>query len=197
MNRVPSHVLLRLEPVSGLRPKNRSLRIPSNARSPLGSTPDSCRFRGQSQQGQAAGDELTVGFLRHRRAKRMMGMKKDGPVSIPQTGPGRSFFPPSPGYPSLGCTPAEPNSVSPGNIHHTSSSRCPLKIDKRAHRAGHQKHQRTGNEVAQNLTARTLPTGPKPTEPDHRLRRPDRGQERTMLSKMTAANLTPAKTPLQ
>jgi len=87
MNRIESHVLLRLAPVLGGQPKNRGHRIASNARSPLGSTPEACRFRGQSQQERTDGDELMVGFLRHRRAKRMMGTKKEGPASILETGP--------------------------------------------------------------------------------------------------------------
>jgi hypothetical protein len=100
-------------------------------------------------------NRIPAGFLRHKRAKRMTETKKDGPAWLPQTGPGRSFFPPSPGYPLLGCFPAEPNSVSPGNIHHTSSSRCPLKFDTSAYRVVHQKHHKTGSQVAQNLTAKS------------------------------------------
>jgi hypothetical protein len=87
MNRIESHVLLRLAPVWGGQPKNRGHRIASNARSPVGSTPETWRFRGQSQQARADGDELTAGFLRYRRTKRMMRTKKEGPVSIPETRP--------------------------------------------------------------------------------------------------------------
>jgi len=130
MNRREPHVLLRPEPVSGRRPKNRGRRIASNARSPVGSTPDTHPFRGPSPQARAAGDELTQGFLRHRRTRRMTELQTRRPcLDIPDRAQ-RSFFPPSPGYPSLGCTPAEPNSVSPGNIHHTSSSEWPLKSNK-------------------------------------------------------------------
>ena len=88
MNHREPHVLLRPEPVSGRRPKNRGPRIASNARSESEATPDTCPFRGQSQQARAAGDELTPGFLRHRRTKRMTATKKEGPVLTSQTGPG-------------------------------------------------------------------------------------------------------------
>lgn len=130
MNRREPHVVLRSEPVSGRRSKNRNPRIASNARSPIGSISGTCPSRGQSQQARAAGDELTLGFLRHGRTKRMMEWKTKRPCLDITDRARRSFFPPSPGYPSLGCTPAEPNSVSPGNIHHTSSSECPFKSDK-------------------------------------------------------------------
>jgi hypothetical protein len=94
MNRREPHVLLRPQPVSGRRPKNRGPRIASNARSPLSSTPDTCPCRGQSQQARAAGNELTLGFLRHRRTKRRTATKKEGPVSTLPTGPsGRSSRP--------------------------------------------------------------------------------------------------------
>lgn len=87
MNR-REHVLLRPQPISGRPPKNRGPRIAANARSEPEATADTCPFRGLSQQARAAGDELTSGFLRHRRTKRMTATKKEGPVSTSQTGPG-------------------------------------------------------------------------------------------------------------
>jgi hypothetical protein len=45
-----------------------------------------------------------------------MAVKKSDPVATADRAR-RLFFPPSPGYPLLRCTPAEPNSVSPGIVH--------------------------------------------------------------------------------
>jgi hypothetical protein len=99
----------------------------TNARTVVRGTFDTCRFRGPAKRQRASGHPMTVGFSRHGRTKRMMGWKmmrwkKRRPYLHAEDRAWRSFFPPSPGYPSLGCTPAEPNSVSPGNVHHTSSS---------------------------------------------------------------------------
>ena len=46
---------------------------------------------------------------------------------------------------------------------------------------GSAQHRQTGSPVAQNLTARNVHLVPKPAEPDHRLRRPNRRPERTMM----------------
>jgi len=88
MNRDESDSLLRSELLSGLPRKNQGPKIAPNARSPVGATLDTCRSRAQSQQTRAVGDQFTAGFLRHGRTRRMMKMKKGGPVSIRQTGPG-------------------------------------------------------------------------------------------------------------
>ncbi len=57
-------------------------------------------------------------FLRHFRAKRMVGgsrMRTSAPAERSARASG-TFFPTWPGYPLPGCSPAEPDSVSPGNI---------------------------------------------------------------------------------
>jgi hypothetical protein len=151
--------------------------------------PYTCRFRAPFRQAPALFGLLTVGFLRHGRTKRMSERMKSGPVCL-RTGPGRSFFPPSPGYPLLGCTPAEPNSVSPGKIHHTSRFRYPRTINECVYQIGHPKHEKTVSQVAQNPTAKNSRIGPKSTEPDHRLQRPNVGTERTIMQEMTALVLT-------
>jgi hypothetical protein len=146
------------------------------ARSPVGATADTWRFRDQPPPTRAPGDELTVGFLRHERTKRMTSRKEKGPCPDTAARARRSFFPPSPGYPSLGCTPAEPNSVSPGDLHLTSNPSCPLKTKNYL--------GETGSQVAQQLTARNVPPGPKPAEPDPRLQRLRAGVGRTIMREM-------------
>jgi hypothetical protein len=62
------------------------------------------------------------------------GWKKTGPE---QQGPGpvRVHSPALPGYPLLGCSSAEPNSVSPGNMkHNLQKPSVTSKPAKRAHR---------------------------------------------------------------
>lgn len=46
------------------------------------------------------------------------------------------------------------------------------------------------HEVAQNLTARNVNMGPKPTEPDHWRQRPHVGTGRTIMQEITALVLT-------
>jgi len=98
-------------------------RRPDTATNPLpilGKTPQSCRLRHQCQQLQADAGPVTRGFSRHERTKRMIAWHEKRPCPHTAYRARRLFFPPSPGYPLLGCTPAEPNSVSPGTIHLTS-----------------------------------------------------------------------------
>lgn len=122
MNRRPSHIGWRRESLSTLLLKEGAASMVTNVRTVLRATPTTDRMRGQSHHRRATGNPATVGFSRHGRTKRMMDWKKRRPCLHVENRAWRSFSPPSPGYPSLGCTPAEPNSVSPGNVHHTSRS---------------------------------------------------------------------------
>lgn len=168
--------------VSGLQAKDRGPRMAPRARSPVGGTAETWRFRDEAPPAPVPGDKLTVGFLRHRRTKRMTALKETGPCLDPAARARRSFFPPSPGYPLWGCTPAEPHSVSPGNLHPTSHAGGPRKTDNWV--------IETESQVAQNLTARNVPWGPKPAEPDPRLRRLRADVERTIMQEMTTSLLT-------
>jgi hypothetical protein len=185
MNRRESQVLLRPEPMSGRRPKNHDFRIASNARSPAGSTPDTCPFRRQCQQTRAASDELTLGFLRHRRTRRMMATKRKSPVSRSQTGPGGHSPRPRQAIPRWV---APLQSPTPFHLAAFMILQAP---------SVRSRGTKTGSQVAQNSTARNVHMTPKPAEPDPRLRRPSRGPRHTIMSEMTAANLTPAEPPLQ
>jgi len=68
--------------------------------------------------GQPVRPRAASGFLRHGRAKECVVGNETGPkqnrpeVTIP--GPCGLILPPWPGYPLSGCSPAEPDSVSPG-----------------------------------------------------------------------------------
>jgi len=170
--------VLTSEAVAGCRPKDRALRIASNSGSPVRSNSGSCLSRGKPQQATNASNESTMGFLRHGRTKRMMPWKAKRPCLNVIDRARRTFFPPSPGYPSLGCTPAEPNSVSPGNIHHSLS-------DRRLH-----KQDTAGIQVAQNATAKNTRTAPKPAEPDHRLETPQQSSRCMMMRIMLTEKLT-------
>ena len=123
-------------------------RIVKHARTLLPATPNTDLIRDRSHRTRTIGNPVMVGFSRHGRTKRMMGWETRKPCLHGENRAWRSFSPPSPGYPSLGCTPAEPNSVSPGNMHHSSRSRCLHRRDK------------TGTEVAQNATAKNVRRAP-------------------------------------
>lgn len=56
---------------------------------------------------------VTVGFFEVWGEQKEWAIQKEGPASLHDRAT-RPFFPLPPGYPLLGCTPAEPNSVSPG-----------------------------------------------------------------------------------
>ena len=88
MNRIEMHVLLKPQPVPTLRLNNRGTGTASNARPPIGATRDVGGSRGQAPQTRTARYELTVGFLRHGRTKRMMELeKKKAPSRSHRQGP--------------------------------------------------------------------------------------------------------------
>jgi len=176
MNRRESHVLLRPQLVSSRRPKNRGPRIAFNAHSEPEATPDTCPFRGQSQQARAADGELTPGFLRHRRTKRMRVTKKALSRYHRQ---GLAVILPALAWLSLvGLHPCRAQLRF--TRQHSLYFKLPVSSQER----------QTGSQVAQNLTARNVEMRPKPTEPDHRLQRPHVGTGRTIMQEMTALVLT-------
>jgi hypothetical protein len=79
---------------------------------------------------------FAVGFFEAWRRRSIGRSKKNAPATRRPPGPGASSTRPRPGYPLLGCSPAEPNSVSPGNVNDKSRSACWLKIDRSAYRVG-------------------------------------------------------------
>jgi len=177
MNRRESHVLLRPQLVSSRRPKNRGPRIAFNAHSEPEATPDTCPFRGQSQQARAADGELTPGFLRHRRTKRMRVTKKALSRYHRQ---GLAVILPALAWLSLvGLHPCR------AQLRFARQHPSYFKLQVSA------QDRETGSQVAQNLTARNVQMSPKPTEPDHRLPRPHVGLGRTIMQEVTAAKLIP------
>jgi hypothetical protein len=185
MNRIESHVLLKLEPVSERRPKSRRPRIASNARSFVRATSDTYRFRAPSQQARTVTDQVTMGFLRHWRTKRIMKLgKKKAPSRYRRQGP--AVILPALAWLSL-------VGLHPCRAQLRFARQHPLYLKLRES----VQHRKMGRQVAQNLTARNVHIEPKPAEPDHRLWRPTRGPKCTMTPQMTAANLTAAEPPLQ
>jgi hypothetical protein len=185
MNRIESHVLLKLEPVSERRPKSRRPRIASNARSFVRATSDTYRFRAPSQQARTVTDQVTMGFLRHWRTKRIMKLgKKKAPSRYRRQGPA-VILPALTWLSLVGLHPcrAQFRFARQHSLYFTLRGSVP--------------QRQTGRQVAQNLTAKTLQLVPKPAEPDHRLRRQNGGSGRTITPGIVAANLTPREPPLQ
>jgi len=131
----------------GTRREIRPPQFASDARSQVSSTPETSRngtFRLNKRSvplPKLAHYEtyMTVGHVRGRFAvgfseawrKRSMGSKKNAPVTSGAPGLGASSTRPRPGYPLLGCSPAWPNSVSPGNVNNNSRFACPKYRHKR------------------------------------------------------------------
>ena len=185
MNRIELHVLLKPQPVPTLRLNNRGTGTATNARSPIGATCDVSRSGGQRPKTRIARDELTVGFLRHGRTKRMTEPETNKALSRYRR-QGQAVILPALTWLSL-------VGLHPCRAQLRFARQHPLYFKLRES----VQHRKMGRQVAQNLTARNVHIEPKPAEPDHRLWRPNRGPKCTMTPQMTAANLTAAEPPLQ
>jgi hypothetical protein len=176
MNRREPHVLLRPQSISNRRPKNRGSRIASNAHSQPEATPDARPFPSQSQQARPAGARLPPGFSRHRRTKRMRATKK---ALSRYSRQGLAVILPALAWLSLvGLHPCR------AQLRFTKQHSLYFKLPEPS------QERTTGSQVAQNLTARNVHMGPKPTEPDHRLQRPNVSIGRTIMQEVTALVLT-------
>src|SRR5262245_20049956 len=89
-----------------------------------------------------------VGFSEAWRRRSIVLQKRRPWRAVWSPGSGASSTRPRPGYPSLVCSPAWPNSVSPGNVNNNSRLPCWLKIDRSASRVGRFKIDTSAHRAA-------------------------------------------------
>jgi hypothetical protein len=140
----------------GARRENRPPHFAADARSQVGSTLETsgnrplCLNKASDELCQLAphathqtvGDvrgDFTVGFSEAWRRRSIVLQEKRPWRAVWSPGSGASSTRPRPGYPLLVCSPAWPNSVSPGTVNDISRLACSFKSDKSASRVADSK----------------------------------------------------------
>ena len=148
----------------GVRGENRPPHFASDARSQVGSTLETCGngplCLNKASDGlcqlapdaayETVGDvrgEFTVGFSEAWRRRSIVLQKRRPWRAEWSPGSGASSTRPRPGYLLLVCSPAWPNSVSPGNVNDNSRLARRLKVDKSASRVCRFKIDKSASRV--------------------------------------------------